>query len=110
MADDDELIEATHTANLVSKVHTAQLVHVLRWFVKEGDVEVGELFEQGQADGERSAHLLAPAQLSKSAIDALAAQNNLIIVLPGQLSAAVAHDLTKDAVSFGRDVCEHGFQ
>src|SRR2546425_13066988 len=77
VADDDELIEATYTANLLGQVDTTQFIHVLGGLVKEGNVEVRELLEQGQAHGECRAHLLATAQLGEAAIDRLATQDDL---------------------------------
>src|SRR5579863_3105522 len=35
VADDDQLIEAAHAANLFSKVHTPQYIHILGWLIKE---------------------------------------------------------------------------
>src|SRR5947209_3452942 len=47
VTDDDELIEAAHTADLVGKVHAPELVHVGSGLVEEGDTERREFLEQG---------------------------------------------------------------
>src|SRR6266851_284890 len=54
--------------------------------------------------------LLAAAQLGKAAADALTAQDDLVVVLPGKLGAAITHDLAKDAVCLGGDITKHSFQ
>src|SRR5579875_199597 len=101
VADDEELVEAAHTPDLLCQIRAAQEIHVLRRLIEEGDIERGELFEQRQANGQRRAHLLAAAQLREGAIDSLAAQDDLVIVLPEKLRAAVAHDLAEDPIGLG---------
>src|SRR5438094_4746811 len=48
MTDDNELLEATHTADLIGKVHAPELVHVRGGLVEEGNAERREFLEQGQ--------------------------------------------------------------
>src|SRR5579875_1655970 len=110
MADDDELLKAAHTANLLGQIGAPQFVHILRRLIEEGNIQVGELLEQRQANRQRRAHLLATAQLREGAIDTLTAQRDLVIVLPRELRAAVAHDLAEDAVSLRRDIVQHSLQ
>src|SRR5579885_2896626 len=109
LADDDELLEAAHAPDLLGEVHASQLVHVLLRLVEEGKVEGGELLEQGQPNSSGGAHLLASAQLGKGAINSLAAQDDLVIVLPRELRATVSHYFAEDTVSLCRDIAKQGF-
>src|SRR5260221_1734160 len=110
VANDKQLIETTHAPDLLCQVRTAQPIHVLSRLIKKCDIERRELFEQREAHRERSAHLFSTTQLGESTIDALAMQDNFIVVLPGELRAAVTHDLTKNALRFNGDVAHHSFQ
>src|SRR5258708_8162263 len=100
VADDKQLIETTHAPDLLCQVRTAQPIHVLSRLIKKCDIECGVLFEQREAHRDRSAHLFSTTQLVESTIDALAMQDNFIVVLPGCLLAALSHNPTKTAVRF----------
>src|SRR5215469_13791324 len=80
VADDDELIEATHPANLLGEVATPLAIHVLCRLVEEGDVEAGQPTQQREPHGQRGAHLFAAAELGEGALVAIAAQDDLIVV------------------------------
>src|SRR5436305_4216573 len=110
VTDHDELLKASHTTNLIGEIHTAQFVHILCWLVEEGDVECRELFEQGKTDRQCGTHLLTTAELCKGTVHSLAAQDDLVVVLPRELCTAIAHNLTKNTIGFGRDIVEHGLQ
>ena len=98
MADDQQLLEARHAADLPGEVGAALVIHILRGFVKEGDGRAGERFQQRQPHGEGGAHLLAAAQLGEVALIGPAPDGDVVVVLPRQRRRAVAHDLAKDAV------------
>src|SRR5690242_4683039 len=73
-----QLIETTHAPDLFRQVCAAQFVHILRRFVKEGDIQRGELFKQRKAYRQGCAHLLATAQLSECTINTLAMQDDFV--------------------------------
>ena len=45
VADYKQLIETTHTSNLLCKVRATQLIHILSRLVKERNIQCRELFE-----------------------------------------------------------------
>src|SRR5579859_4424076 len=68
VADDEELIEAAHSADLLGEIAAALAVHILRRLIEEGDVEAGEAAQQRETHGQRRAHLLAAAELGEAAL------------------------------------------
>src|SRR5690242_16983595 len=98
MADDEQLIEAAHTPDLLGQIATPLAIHILRRLVEEGDVEAREASEQRQPYRQRRTHLLAAAELGEGALAPISPEDDLVISLPGKLGGAVAQDLAEDAV------------
>src|SRR5579872_6980392 len=93
VADDDELLEATHLADLVGEIVSPFAVHVLGGLVEEGEVDLTHLFQQGQADGEGGAHLLTAGELDECPRLGAALHHDLVVLIPAQLGRMVVHDL-----------------
>ena len=98
VGDDDELAEAADGEDLLGEVFAAFGVQVLGGFVEEGDVEVEQVAEEGQADGQGGGHLLAAGELAEAPFQAAAAEHDVVVGGPAQAAAGRAHDVAVDLV------------
>src|SRR5262249_61437515 len=79
------LINPPPPPNLLGKIAAPLVIHIARRLIEERDIQPSEAAQQCQAHGERRAHLLSAAQLSEAALLSIAAQHDLIVILPGEL-------------------------
>ena len=104
VADDDQLVEATHAADLLGEIASPLAVHILGRLVEEGDVE--------PSSGGAAAPGAPPAPRSSAHRRSVGRMCAPVRPYAGQsrsrwsrheLRRMVAHDLAEDAVGLSRD-------
>ncbi|MFM2433143.1 MAG: hypothetical protein RLZZ511_4357 [Cyanobacteriota bacterium] len=103
MADDEELAEGTNVRDRGSQLDAARAIHVGGRLVEEGNVNVGEDFEQREADGEGGAHLLTTGKVDEATGIGSFTDDNFIVARPFEGDVGAIQQFAEEFVSFTGD-------